>query len=84
MSDAGFELRPWVSLPMGPTIERASEGAIRTGFDERAAHPSVRAVAPCAMIRSDEMVTFLQRLALALPALAHPQVRPLSLERRSP
>jgi hypothetical protein len=52
MSDAGFELRPWVSLPMGLTFERASERAIRGGFDGRAAHPSERAAAPRAMIRS--------------------------------
>ena len=53
MSDAGFELRPWVSLPMGQTIERASERAIRRGFDDRAQHPSVHAATPFAMIWSD-------------------------------
>src|SRR5688500_13066908 len=74
MSDTGFELRPWVSLPMGPTIERASERAVRTGFDVRPAHPSVRRAAGCAMIRRMLLTVAHRSLlgALALLVLAAP------------
>ena len=68
MSDSGFELRPCVSLPMVPTIERASERAVRTGFDVRPAHPSVRPAARSAMIRR-MMLTIAHRLLLGVLAL---------------
>ena len=68
MSDAGFELRPWVSLPMGLTFERASERAVRRGFDDRGAHPSGHGAARCAMIRRGDG-DIVQRLALAMLAL---------------
>jgi hypothetical protein len=59
---------------MGPTIERASERAVRTGFDVHPAHPSVRPAAGCAMIRS-MLLTIAHRSllgALALLVLAAP------------
>src|SRR5215216_4534741 len=69
MSDAGFELRPWVSLPMGQTIERASERAVPRPFDDGEAHPSAsRSTGPCAMIRR-LMLMIAHRLLLSLVGL---------------
>src|SRR5829696_313988 len=67
MSDAGFELRPWVSLPMGRTSERASERAVLSRFDAARAHPPLGAAGRCAMIRR-AMLTFAHRLVLSLTA----------------